>query len=150
MPPAQQAFALPMVSPVAGRQFDVCGVESSPRSTSTLLASIARNCGAKPWSEDTSFDELFGISESTSASVLSASTYALRMNARRCGTRPSGVPFTCTSSKAGFGAPFGSVCVTSPRNWCWNSSVVGTPTIARSGLYFSRMYLMSGWCPVDQ
>ncbi len=43
----------PMVSPVAVRQLDVCGCESSPRSTRTLLASIARNCGAKPWSDPT-------------------------------------------------------------------------------------------------
>ena len=42
-----------MVSPVAGRQLEVCGLESSPRSTSTLLASMARNCGAKPWSDAT-------------------------------------------------------------------------------------------------
>jgi hypothetical protein len=61
-----------MVSPVAGRQFEVCGLERRPRSTSTLLASIARNCGAKPWSEETSLDELFGTSESMSASVASA------------------------------------------------------------------------------
>ena len=41
MPPAQHALALPMVSPVAVRQFDVCGNDSKPRSTRTLLASIA-------------------------------------------------------------------------------------------------------------
>ena len=46
--PPQQAFALPIVSPVAGRQLEVCGRDSRPRSTSTLLASIAANCGAKP------------------------------------------------------------------------------------------------------
>ncbi len=53
MPPAQQAFAEAIVSATAVRQFDVCGVDSRPRSTSTLLASIAANCGANPWSDDT-------------------------------------------------------------------------------------------------
>jgi hypothetical protein len=42
-----------MVSPVASRQFDVCGADSRPRSTKTLLASMARNCGANPWFEPT-------------------------------------------------------------------------------------------------
>ena len=44
---------MPIVSVVAGRQFAVCGVDSSPRSTSGLDASTAANCGAKPWSEAT-------------------------------------------------------------------------------------------------
>ena len=33
---------MPIVSPLAGRQFEVCGFERSPRSTRGWLASIAR------------------------------------------------------------------------------------------------------------
>jgi hypothetical protein len=46
-------LALPIVSPVAGRQFEVCGRDSRPMSTSGWLASTARNWGAKPWSDAT-------------------------------------------------------------------------------------------------
>ena len=63
-----------MVSPVAGRQFDVCGLESRPNSTSGWLASMARNCGAKPWSEDTNVVGSRPISLRASVRISSASS----------------------------------------------------------------------------
>ena len=94
VPPAQHAFADPLVSPAASRQFPVCTFDNSPSSTSGLLASMARNCGAKPWSEPTNVVVFLPASKfCASSSVSSASSYAARMNASRWATRPSGVPF---------------------------------------------------------
>ena len=72
------------------------------------------------------------------------------MNASRAATRPSGTRFRSTSSNAGFGAPPGSLGETSPRNWCWNSSVVGIPARSRSGWYVSTTYSSIGRWAVFQ
>jgi hypothetical protein len=113
-----------MVSPEAGRQLEVCGLSSSPSSTSTELASTAANCGAKPWSEVTNVLSPRSLL-CTNERNRSAPVYARSMKARRFVTRWSRVPLTCTSSYAGLRSPFGSRCETRPRNWCWSSSVTG-------------------------
>ena len=43
-----------------------------------------------------------------------------------------------------------AVGLTRPRNWCWNSSVVGIPTSRRSGWYSVATYSSIGTWPVAQ
>ncbi len=141
---------MPIVSPVAGRQFDVCGRESSPSSTSGWLASIARNCGAKPWSEATNVVGSLPTSSRARFRTSSASSYASRMNALARRDASVGDPVQVDVVVGRVRAPPGSFGETSPRNWCWNSSVVGMPTSSRSGLYVVATYSSIGRWAVFQ
>jgi hypothetical protein len=104
-----------------------------PASARILPALTAHHCGAKPWSEETNDVVFVPISSRPSVSVSSASAYAERMYVSRASTRPSFVPSPFTSSKYGFGRFSMSVWVSSPRNWCWNSSVTGFPSSKTCG-----------------
>src|SRR5262245_26962325 len=141
VPPAQQALARSLATPWQLAAFVLLACSDVPPTDaafSTLFALTAYHCGANPWSEPAKVVGLPPMRLRASASFASASWYALRMYPSRVATRsavPAPVHWTSSNfgvtSKHGFGCPF-TVGVTSPMNWCENSSVTGYPTSARS------------------
>ena len=125
-------------------------MRAGPSSTSGWLASMARNCGAKPWSDETNVVGSLPISSRASVRTASASWYAVADEALAGGDAAVGDAVQVDVVVGRVRRAVGHFGETSPRNWCWNSSVVGMPTRSRSGWYFLATYSSIGRWPVFQ